>query len=949
MSSKLDKPPFDVDPEAIAALKSLWSGEAKVDDIRWAYREAAAVLDTFDAQQIRPFGTEPLPGGYPEPEEDASPISAARDETPAQWRLAFELRQEALERLGSKPRMKAALQANPGQPDTPLHRMFGAIVTDAVPALQSLSREELGALLTVRRWLDPILPAKALPDASQLAAAFARADLLAPSRHLLMDGFVDRTSQLGKLKACLWQDEPSPPMLLHGIGGVGKSTLLAKLTVDEVADNGDRLLLAPIDVDRPSVRPHHPHTFLIEAIAQIVRQVPELAGDGESVAHHLRELGARFSVSEEGQEFEGLRYSEKGVDYIQSELIGAFRDFLLRALPSADGRALITIDTFEEAQVLGADVAAYLIDLFTGLARSCPAARIVFSGRVPADEPLGRNGRSAEEHEVFQPSPPRILLKSLDKRSALSLLGVQLRNETPPPHRQDLEEVLSVVGHNPMCIKLAARIIRLEGTDALLSDQHRGKLIKHLRNAKIQAFLFGRILDHFQTERIKPLAYPGLIVRRVTPEIIRRVLAEPCGLALEDPAEADVLYADLARERTIVEPDGAGGLRYRPELRRELLIDVLDKVSKETADAIDRLAIEFYRDDDSLEARAEEVYHRLRLGQNLDEVDARWMPGLKDLLRSSLGELPDAGRIWLSRKLNITVDSTVRADADQADWEGMAKLRAERFLKRGDADRALEALQERTVRLPNSPLFQLESEAKKLAGDLSGARDVAARGLESASGDRRAELLLQLASLHEIEQALEAALPLVVEATEVADGRDDPMLPFRALITQVRLLRKLQRLEERDALREKALEHLTTDTLKELRRYPRLFEETAAELGEKNQAVLRAAVQRLGVHVRSIEQREALADVFHSIWEDGLDSKVRVPTNLDPTLVRKMGDSKRAAEELVRQSEGAGLGRFTADLLNVASAKSPGASRLTDFFKASVEQGLSASLDTKKF
>jgi tetratricopeptide (TPR) repeat protein len=950
MTSKHDKRRFTVDPEAVAALKSLWAEETEADETCWAYREAAAVLDTFDAQKIRPFGAKPLPNGYPAPEKDASTISAtAGDKTKAQWRLAFDVRQEALERLGSKPRMQAALKANPERPDTPMQKILEAVVTETVPALESLSREELSALLNVSRWLETVLPTHELPDASRLAVAFARADLLAPCRHLLMGGFVDRTRQLEKLKAFLWQEEPSPPMLLHGIGGIGKSTLLAKLTLDEIADNGDRLLLVPIDVDRPRVRPHHPYTFLREAVAQIVRQVPELAGAGESMAHHLRELGARYSVSQEGEEFESTRYSEKDVDFIQSEMIDAFHDFLTPALPSTDGRVLITIDTFEEAQVLGSDVAEHLVSLFDQLARSCPTARIVFSGRVRADDRLRKDGKPVEEHEELLPGAPYILLKSLDKRSALSLLASQLKEEAPRPNRKDLEDVLAVVGQNPMCIKLAARIIQLEGTDALFSDKHRAELITHLRDAKIQAFLFGRILDHFQTERIKPLAYPGLIVRRVTPDIIRQVLAEPCGIELENPAEAEALYEDLARERTMVEGDRACGLRYRPELRREVLVDVLDKVSKETAEAIDRHAIEFYHQDDSREARAEEIYHRLRLGENLDVIDSRWMPGLRNLLRSSLGELPEAGRLWLSRKLNITVDSTVRDAASQSDWENIAKLRAERFLKRGDADRALEAVRERVQRVPNSPLFQIESEALRLAGELSAARQVASRGLESASGDRRAELLLQLASLHEIEQELDLALPLIVEATEVAEGRDDPMLPFRTLVTQVRVLRKLGRLQERDALEEKALDYITRDTMKELRLYPRLFEETAAELGDKNQDMLQAAVQRLGVHTRNAEQQVALTDAFHTIWKEGLETQVSMPKNLDPKLVLNMGAMREAAEELVRESEGAGLGGFVADLLRTEETpQSEGASRIVDFFRESVEQGLDSVLDNKK-
>jgi tetratricopeptide (TPR) repeat protein len=940
-----------VDPAAVAALQSLWQQEADVDETRWAYRDAAAVLDVFVPQDIRPRVGDPLPGGYPDPGADAAPVAGLPGDEEAeaeQWRLLPEVRYEALARLGTRDGFAAALAANPERAETPVQRMFEAVVADSVPPLGTLSRDELGALLAVCRWLDGVLPAHELPHADELSAAFARADLLAPCRHLLVDGFVDRKRQLEKLRHFLWQEGASPPLLLHGIGGMGKSTLLAKLTVDEFVEHGERMLLVPIDVDRPSVRPHHPHTFLLEAVSQIVRQAPERRDDGESIANHLRELGSRYSVSVQGHEYEGSRYSEKGVEYIQSELVEAFSHFLRSVLPDTNARALITVDTFEEAQVLGTEISDHLVMLFDRLARTCAEARVIVSGRVPADEPFPLMSRPEEAPKSILADAPRILLKSLDKRSALSLLMGQLEDQSPRPERAALEQVLTVVGRNPMCIKLAARIIRLEGTDALLSPERRNELIAHLRNAKIHAFLFGRILDHFQTGRIKPLAYPGLIVRRVTPEIIRHVLAGPCGIELDDPAEAEGLFQELAHERTMVEPDRAGGLRYRPELRRELLGDVLRKVSKQTANAIDRAAVEFYRKDDSREGRAEEIYHRLRLGWNLDEVEARWMPGLKDLLRSSLDELPESGRLWLARKLNITVGAALRDEAGQEDWEGIARLRAERFLRNGDGARALDALGERTERLPNSVLFQLEAEALKLNGELAAARAVAERGLESATGDRRAELLLQLASLHEVEHENEAALPLVREAAEVAEGRDDPMLPFRALVTQVRLLRKLGRFEERDAQRSEALRQLTNDTLKQLRRYPRLFEETAAELGEQNRAVLRAAVQQLGVHVRSVEQGEALADVFHDIWEDGLENKVKVPTNLDPTLLRRMGRSKRAAEELVRQSEGAGLGRFTADLIKVASSGSPGASRLTDFFKASVEQGLGGSFDLKK-
>lgn len=935
-----------IHPGAVAALRSLWAEEDQVDDLRWAYREAAAVLDSFDPATIRPTGKTASPGGYPNIEEDATPIRAG---SPPLWQLGADIRHEALERLGDRAGMLAALEANPNRPDTPLQTMFEALVRDEILDLEKLSRDEIRALLAVCRWLAGVLPANVLPDGDALAAAFARADLLAPCHHLLAEGFVNRKSQLKKLREFLWQDEASRSLMLYGIGGVGKSTLLASFSVGEMAAHGHHLLFVPIDVDRSTVRPHRPHTFLVEAVNQIVRQLPDLAGHAESITQHLRELGARYAISGAGEDFESSRYSEKDVGWMQQEMINVLGEFLSSPLSTPNHRALVTIDTFEEAQVLGPEVAGDVVRMFDQLAQSQPGVRVVFSGRVRADEPghpFGQTQASMED-QLFA-DRPSILLKGLDKRSALTLLAGQLDEAGQRPLRKNLEDVIGVVGRNPMCIKLAGRIIRLKGVGALLGEETREVLLQHLRDAKIQAFLFGRILDHFQTERIKPLAYPGLIVRRVTPAIIQEVLAVPCGIELEGSTEADTLYNDLARERTMVEPDGAGGLRYRPELRRDLLGDVLEKVGAETAAAIDRAAVAFYEKDDSLEGRAEEIYHRLRLGEDFDAVKARWIPGLRDLLRNTLVELPRAGRIWLSQKLNITTDAATRGAADQADWERMAALRVERFLKNGDVPGALAAVRERTERLPNSPLFQLESETFRVAGDLEAAREVCDLGLSAVTGDRRAELLLQAASLHEAQGELDEALPLVAEAASLAQGHEDGMLPFRALITHIRVLRKLGRTEETDTLRQRALKLLTRDVVKDLRRYPRLFEETAAELGKQNPEVLRAAVQRLGVQVRSAEQQEALADVFHTGWEDGLETKVHMPKTIDQNLVRRMGQSKEAAEEIVRQSEGAGLGQFTADLLKSGASSPFRESRLVDFFQASVDQGLNVGPWTKK-
>ncbi|MEM6483387.1 MAG: AAA family ATPase [Pseudomonadota bacterium] len=923
-----------VHPDAVAALKKLWQDTAEIDETRWAYRASAAVLDLFDPKSVQPFGAQPLDGGYPDVDEDCEPV--ATRETSLR-RLLPEIREETLHRLGSREQMRAALDQNPGPRPSAMQRMLDHIVRGSDLEFETLDRDALRALLVARRWFGSALPSSELPNESVVAAAFARADLMAPWMHLVADGFVNRGRQLKKLKSFIWDEAGSRPLMLYGIGGVGKSTLLAKLALDEAKTNGKRIVFVPIDLDRPNLNPHRPHTFFVEAVQQIVRQLPSMAGHGASIVQHLRELGARYAVSDGGYDYESSRSYENDYEWIQQQLIDVIDAFFGSLLASDADRALLTIDTFEEAQLEGSEAAGLLVRLFDALSEKQPRVRVVFSGRVRPDAP------GLVEDQLL-PGAPAILLRSLDTRSALSLLRKQLKDVDPKPTHDQLGEVVSAVGRNPMCLKLAGRIIQQDGTRAFLDDADRKKLLEHLRAEKIQAFLFGRILDHFKSKRIRPLARPGLIVRRISPDVIREVLAEPCGITLSNSLTAEDLYDDLAKERTMVEPDGTHGLRYRPDLRRELLPDLIESVGRETAREIDQRAVDHYRRFDEPRARAEEIYHLLRLGTDAKLLDARWDPRARDFLRGSApDELEGAQRHWLARKLNITLDSASRQTASQDDWERMAVVRAERYLKRGDAEKALAALRERIDRSPGSEVYQLESEALRILGDFDGAQETALKGLEGASDEARAELLLKLSSIREAENKPDEALQFADEAltlTEHIDIGDDSMLDFRALINCIRLLRKLGDDDKRNVLRARALKLVDRKRLRQLRDFPKLFEETAAELGVENPAVLEAAVRRLGVQVRSDQQEAALVDAFHTIWQDGFEQKVQMPKALDPNLVVKIGADKQAAEEIIRQSKGAALGKFAGDLIKVASADTSSATRFRDYFRESVEQGL---------
>src|SRR5262249_32191466 len=78
---------------------------------------------------------------------------------------------------------------------------------------------------------------------------------------------------------------------------------------------------------------------------------------------------------------------------------------------------------------------------------------------------------------------------------------------------------------------------------------------------------------------------------------------------------------------------------------------------------IDREAANFWSKRPGAIARAEELYHRLRLGEARDVLESRWDPEAALHLRGALGEVPDASRAWLADKLGASLDETTRSAA----------------------------------------------------------------------------------------------------------------------------------------------------------------------------------------------------------------------------------------------------------------------------------------------
>ena len=268
---------------------------------------------------------------------------------------------------------------------------------------------------------------------------------------------------------------------------------------------------------------------------------------------------------------------------------------------------LVVIDTFEEAEFLGTDVAGPFSQFLLELARMLPEVRLVLSGRtLPAEfvalafpdlaSELGSGTFDEARIVAGVPLPYRpVNLGLLSQHSARDLLqGLVMTAGLAALPDGDLDDVIGVVTRNPMCLRLAARILEREGTAQLVAS--RTTFLTRLRAEKIQALLYGRILSHLHADDVRAVAYPGLVVRRIAPDVIRDVLAEPCGLRLTAGHDEHAIFAALGKEVALVQADPEdGSLRHRADVRRAMLEDLTDHVPADVVEQIDRRAVQFYR------------------------------------------------------------------------------------------------------------------------------------------------------------------------------------------------------------------------------------------------------------------------------------------------------------------------------------------------------------------
>jgi hypothetical protein len=197
----------------------------------------------------------------------------------------------------------------------------------------------------------------------------------------------------------------------------------------------------------------------------------------------------------------------------------------------------------------------------------------------------------------------------------------------------------------------------------------------------------------------------------------------------------------------------------------------------------------------------------------------------------------------------------------------------EDYLGSGDALAALEALEERTERLPGSPLWRLHAEALRLAGRTSRAGYVAQRGLDSSLNEGNlvdaVEMLLLLALIDEEQERFQGALDHLVQATDISRQVNHPSGELRALIATARLDRKMaSRRFGQDEHLDAIARLLNPALFRELSKRKAAYRELVAEIGHRDQDVLRRGMSYLGIDVATEQHRELLSRAIAAMLDE---------------------------------------------------------------------------------
>jgi tetratricopeptide (TPR) repeat protein len=727
------------------------------------------------------------------------------------WTLYDGVRRAVVART-ARSILRATWKAIPVRPEGPEQWAIDQLlINGTLPAIDDLDIEQLRAIEAVSRW------ARSDHD-QELHRRLRLRDFLVPLRAVATDRFIGREALLEQLAH---RPEGASTVLIYGFGGVGKSALCARHLLRSMELRDARI--AYLNFDHSALDPMQA-TSLIQALAEQLAW--QLDGDATTQAEKIGEAaGERLRTT--GRELE--------VSSREAQVVGVWYSDLLASLSSLtyERPVVIVIDTLEEVQRRPETARHRLMELLGIMGGTFHNAEVVMAGRAPFPE-------APVEH---------IELRGLERNEAILLLQ-HLAGDRP-----GLEQVVDVVGTSPLVLRLAAGILARSGDDDELRDLE-------LHRVGIEGALYRRLLEHIPDPAVRRLAHPGLTLRRVTPDLIRNVLARPCRVRVPDDGRARELFTGLAREAMLVEPvpGEPWAVKHRSDVRGMMLTPLAED-EPEVVAQIHRAAIRAYTGDD-LVARTEAMYHRLMLGQRERTLDKHWSPEIGGKLAESIDELPPASKAYLAARADLAISPEDVRAAELATRRLLVKREVESLIADGLTNQAADALAayEADTRDSSPSIAALRVQVLELTGRMEEALDDAEteRSAAARRGDTDAffTFTFHVARLGERVGRPSSALSALDEALSFARGLQPTerhrvtrlQRVFAALAYNRRAGRPLD-----EELLEEAIALYDGLPLRRVRAQPGLLRDLAAEAGSRSPKILTAALRAVGLGTAGAE------------------------------------------------------------------------------------------------
>lgn len=586
-----------------ARLESIRALEYSAAEARQAYLRSAAVLWSFEPALLAP---------YPKLKHERTARSLLLDDVDSvrlsdgttRWVLKPGVRAEILRELGSPVRFREARLSNPSVSEGAQLLMDRVLSEPSSIDVAQLSTKELEWFRTLVEWFHPFI--SELPPPEEIERLLATRRLFDPFEELGGLHFRGRRDELARMHGHLSDSSGEPAVLvIHGPGGSGKSSLLARFILDTSGpDAPQRVPFTYLDFDRATLESRKPGGIYAELLRQL-----SLQGTGGAEDAANAPFFGELTSPEEIQE--AARRVATAIEAACSS--------------SANTPFLLALDSFEEAQFHTGELHGKASPWLDALVRACPRVRVFVLGRAPVE------GLTVADKPVHS-----LRLGPLDDESARAMLESFGVTDV-----ECLDRLVEAACGNPLTLRVGATFLARYSKDELK------EALRRLPARLVQAVLYDRVLERIHDEQVRKLARPGLVLRRVTSALLREVLAPLAGLEVSTEQQVQQLFEALRRETFLTYSESADVLVHRPELR-VITLGLLTHNTPELVRGVDTRAAEYYQRQPGVAARAEELYHRLRLDAPTEVLDTLWGPGVAEALRlEPVEELPERARRWL--------------------------------------------------------------------------------------------------------------------------------------------------------------------------------------------------------------------------------------------------------------------------------------------------------------